>query len=83
MDCRPPGSSVYGIFQARILGWVAISPGVFLTQGSKLCLLHWQADSLLLSHQGSFLFWLAVVKTGLYEVLKIYAFLCLLIMFIF
>ena len=25
MDCRPPGSSVYGIFQARILEWVAIS----------------------------------------------------------
>ena len=26
---------------------------LFLTQGSNLCLLHWQADSLLLSHQGS------------------------------
>ena len=25
MDYRPPGSSVYGIFQARILEWVAIS----------------------------------------------------------
>ena len=25
MDCSPPGSSVHGIFQARILGWVAIS----------------------------------------------------------
>ena len=25
MDCSPPGSSVYGILQARILGWVAIS----------------------------------------------------------
>ena len=24
MDCSPPGSSVYGIFQARILEWVAI-----------------------------------------------------------
>ena len=24
MDCRPPGSSVYGILQARILEWVAI-----------------------------------------------------------
>ena len=23
MDCSPPGSSVHGIFQARILGWVA------------------------------------------------------------
>ena len=25
MDCSPPGSSVQGIFQARILQWVAIS----------------------------------------------------------
>ena len=24
MDCRPPGSSVHGILQARILEWVAI-----------------------------------------------------------
>ena len=25
MDCSPPGSPVHGIFQARTLGWVAIS----------------------------------------------------------
>ena len=25
MDCSPPGSSVHGIFQARILGWGAIA----------------------------------------------------------
>ena len=25
MDCSPPGSSVHGIFQARILKWVAMS----------------------------------------------------------
>ena len=24
MDCNPPGSSVHGILQARILEWVAI-----------------------------------------------------------
>ena len=24
MDCSPPGSSLHGIFQARILKWVAI-----------------------------------------------------------
>ena len=24
MDCTPPGFSVHGILQARILGWVAI-----------------------------------------------------------
>ena len=34
MDCSPPGSSVHGIFQARILEWVAIA-----FSGS----LHWQA----------------------------------------
>ena len=26
MDCNPPGSSVHGILQARILEWVAIPP---------------------------------------------------------
>ena len=25
VDCSPPGSSVHGIFQARVLEWVAIS----------------------------------------------------------
>ena len=25
MDCRLPGSSVHGIFQARVLEWIAIS----------------------------------------------------------
>ena len=32
MDCSPPGSSVHGVFQAKILEWVAISfsiTGVF------------------------------------------------------
>ena len=27
VDCSPPGSSVCGIFQAKILEWVAIEPG--------------------------------------------------------
>ena len=27
MDCDPPGSFVYGIFQAKIVEWVAISQG--------------------------------------------------------
>ena len=30
MDCRPPGFSVFGIFQARILEWVTI----YFTRGS-------------------------------------------------
>ena len=52
MDCSSSGFSVYGIFQARILGWVAISfsRGSSQTQRLNLCLLHWQADPLLLSH---------------------------------
>ena len=27
MDCSPPGSSVHGILQARVLEWIAISAG--------------------------------------------------------
>ena len=51
MDCSPPGSSVHGVFQARMLERVAISllQRIFPTQGSNLHLLHllhWQADSL-------------------------------------
>ena len=51
MDCSLLGSSVHGILQARILEWIAMpsSRGIFLTQGSNPCLLHWQAYSLTLS----------------------------------
>ena len=35
----PRGSSVHGIFQARILEWVAISFYRGSSQGSNLCLL--------------------------------------------
>ena len=39
VDCGPPASSVHGILQARILGWVAMPlQGVFPTQGSNLSL---------------------------------------------
>ena len=57
MDYSPPGSSVHGIFQARILELVAISsardlPNPWIKPVS--ChLLHWQADSLPLHHLGS------------------------------
>ena len=48
MNCSPPGSSVHGVSQARILKCVTIS----FSRGSSqprdwTCLLHWQADSLL------------------------------------
>ena len=55
MDYSPPGSSVHGILQERILEWVAISfsRGIFLTQGLNLHPLYWQVDSLSIVHQGS------------------------------
>ena len=42
-DCSPPGLSVPGVLQARILEWVSIF--FFPHQGSNPRLLHWQADS--------------------------------------
>ena len=54
MDYGPPGSSVHGILQARILEWVVVppprdllNPGITTTSPAL------QADSLPLSHQGS------------------------------
>ena len=51
----PPGSSVHGILQARILEWVAISllQGVFPTQGSNPGLLHRRQILYSLSRQRS------------------------------
>ena len=37
------------------MGFHFLLQGIFLTQGSNLCLLHWQAGSLPLSQQGSLL----------------------------
>ena len=48
VDCSPPGSSVHGIFQARILEWVAISRGssqprnwTFVSCIGRRILYHW------------------------------------------
>ena len=54
MRCSPPGSSVHGILQARILEWVAIpfsrgSPNPGVKPGSPAL----QADSLPSEPQGS------------------------------
>ena len=47
MDCRPPGFSVHGILQARVLEWEAISfSGDRPSEGSNPCLLHQQVNSL-------------------------------------
>ena len=34
MDCSLPGSSIHGIFQARILEWAAIAFSVLYVQGA-------------------------------------------------
>ena len=44
MDCSLPGSSVYGIHQARILEWITVpfSRGIFPTQRLNPDLPHWR-----------------------------------------
>ena len=47
MDCSPPGSSVHGVLQARILEWVAnLSPGDLPNSGIEPRSPALQADSL-------------------------------------
>ena len=49
MDYSLPGSSV----KNTRVGCHFLLQGIFPTQGSNPCLLHWQVDSFLLSHLGS------------------------------
>ena len=63
VDCTPPGSSVYGILQAKILELVAMpssrgSPQPGDLNACLLCLLHCQAGSLPLAPPGKALIWL-------------------------
>ena len=58
MDYSPPGSSVHGIFPGKTagVGCHLFLQGIFPTQRLNPCLLpllHWQADTLPLSHVGS------------------------------
>ena len=54
VDCSPPGSSVHEISQQESwCGWPFPSPRDLQDQGVNLCLLHWQAGPLSLSHQRS------------------------------
>ena len=48
-DCSPPGSSVHGIPQARILEWIVIS----FSKGSNLGIPHCKQILYYLSHKGS------------------------------
>ena len=52
MDSSLPGSTVCGILQARILEWVAMLSSRESSR-HRDGTLHWQGDSLPLSHQGS------------------------------
>ena len=59
VDCSPPGSSVHGILQVRILKWVAMPsfrdlPDPGIEPGSPAL----QADSLLSEPAGKLLAWL-------------------------
>ena len=52
MDCGPPGSSVRGILQGRLLEWVACpSPGDLPDPGIEPASPALQADLYCLSHQ--------------------------------
>ena len=71
MHCRLPGSTVHGVFQARILERVAIS---YSRESSQLRdqtpashFLHWQVDSLPLHQLGSLILKLTIAKHTLYS----------------
>ena len=53
MDCSPPGTSVHGILQERILEWVAMPQRIFLTQGLNPSPPHCRQIVYHLSHQGN------------------------------
>ena len=52
MDCGPPGSSVHGILQARILEWLPFPPPILLIGGCKI---HRCCVPLIWGSQASFL----------------------------
>ena len=64
MDCSPPGSSIHGIFQARVLEWGAIKEmtmSVKLTGGklvmvNSICQLDWVTDCQLFGQTLSWVF---------------------------
>ena len=62
--------------------------GIFLTQGSKLCLLpllHWQADSLLLCHLGNpyaYIYVCTYVSVHVYICIHVYTHRCIFLLFV-
>jgi len=68
-DCSPPGSSVHGILQARILEWIAISFSRGPSQPRdqthvSYVLLHWQVGSLPLVPPGKVVRWRSCLQNG-------------------
>ena len=49
MDCSPPGSSVHGIFQARVLEWGAIAFSAIHRRVAKSVMVHHQYSGVLYS----------------------------------
>ena len=65
VDCSPPGSSVHGILQARILEWTAISFSRGSSrprQASNLGLLHCRQILYRLSYQGNPIYTISHIK---------------------
>ena len=58
MNCSPPGSSVHGILQAKILEWVAI----FFSRGSS-----WPRDQTYLSCVGRWILYYCITREALEE----------------
>ena len=55
--------------------------GIFPDQGSNLCLLYWQVDSLPVSHQGSPIHWVLIVVHGIF-IATCKIFFCFICMFV-
>ena len=79
MDYSPPGFSVQGIFPDKNTGVSChfLLQGFFPTQGLNPGLLHWQSDSLPVSHQGSFPAYCHVEIQNVESFLEILSFLSL------
>ena len=72
MDCSPPGSSVHGIFQARVLKWGAIA----FSRIYILLYIKWITNRDLLYSTGNYIQYLAIVYNGT-EYEKEYVYTCI------
>ena len=74
IGCSLPGSSVHGLFQARILEWVAMSSsrGSFPTQGSNPDLLHCRLILYHLSHQSIYVYVFSICVQFIYVCVQLF-----------